>query len=116
MQIMEDPRVELAVTPSLEIHIPVQLQKRYQTVGYSELVKMTSIARTMIHEQRVMHTGQQLLSEHVARAVGVKTPAGFVVSSQKSAGPIELARMAIFSICLATKPVQRTRAMLVVAK
>jgi phage terminase large subunit-like protein len=116
MEIMEDPRVELAVTPSLEIHIPVQLQKRYQTVGYSELVKMTSIARTMIHEKRVMHMGQQLLSEHVARAVGVKTPAGFVVSSQKSAGPIELARMAIFSICLSTKPVQRTRAMLVVAK
>jgi len=116
MAIMEDSKVELAVTPSLEIHIPVQLQKRYQTVGYSELVKMTTIARTMIHEKRVMHNGQESLSEHIARAVGVKTPAGYVVSSQKSAGPIELARMAIFSICLSTKPVQRTRAMLVIAK
>jgi hypothetical protein len=47
--------------------------------------------------------------EHVDRAVGVKTQRGYALSSQKSSGPITLARCLIFAAALIAKPVSKQR-------
>jgi hypothetical protein len=101
---MSDPQVKLACTPSLEIHCPPDLRRRMTIVGYAELVKWTGAARAMIVEDRVRHTGDLALSEHFARAVAVKTGGAIVLSSQKSPGPIELARCSVWGIMLTSRP------------
>jgi hypothetical protein len=101
---MTDPQVKLACTPSLEIHCPPDLRRRMTIVGYAELVKWTGAARAMIVEDRVRHTGDLALSEHFARAVAVKTGGAIVLSSQKSPGPIELARCSVWGIMLTSRP------------
>jgi hypothetical protein len=50
-----------------------------------------------------------MLAEHVDRAVGVKTQRGYALSSQKSSGPITLARCMIFAAALIAKPVSKQR-------
>jgi phage terminase large subunit-like protein len=110
VRIMHDQTVKLAVTPSLEIHCPPDLRRRMQIVGYAELLKWTATCRAMIVEDRVNHTGDIALAEHLARAVAVKTGGSIVLSSQKSPGPIELARCAVWGIMLASKPVRSSRA------
>jgi hypothetical protein len=55
-----------------------------------------------------------VLAEHVNRAVGVKTAQGYVVSSQKSPGPIELARCLIWAVALVSRPQTKQKPMLVV--
>jgi len=110
VRIMHDQTVKLAVTPSLEIHCPPDLRRRMQIVGYAELLKWTAACRAMIVEDRVNHTGDIALAEHLARAVAVKTGGSIVLSSQKSPGPIELARCAVWGIMLASKPVRSSRA------
>ena len=106
---MEEPTVKLAVTPSLEIHLPTAYSKRTQIVGYAELVKYTSLVRSMIVEGKVTHDGSVTLAEHLGRAVAVKTSGTSVLSSQKSPGPIEAARCAVWAISLASRPVSRNR-------
>jgi hypothetical protein len=69
----------------------------------------------MILEDKVAHTGSMALAEHMNRAVMVKTAQGAVLSSQKSPGPIELARVAVFAISLVSKPTNRQKPMLVVS-
>jgi len=101
---MTDPQVKLACTPSLEIHCPPDLRRRMTIVGYAELIKWTGAARAMIVEDRVRHTGDLALSEHFSRAVAVKTGGAIVLSSQKSPGPIELARCAVWGIMLTSRP------------
>jgi hypothetical protein len=101
---MTDPQVKLACTPSLEIHCPPDLRRRMTIVGYAELVKWTGAARAMIVEDRVRHTGDLALSEHFSRAVAVKTGGAIVLSSQKSPGPIELARCSVWGIMLTSRP------------
>jgi hypothetical protein len=101
---MSDPSVKLACTPSLEIHCPPDLRRRMTIVGYAELIKWTGAARAMIVEDRVRHTGDLALSEHFARAVAVKTGGAIVLSSQKSPGPIELARCSVWGIMLTSRP------------
>jgi hypothetical protein len=101
---MSDPQVKLACTPSLEIHCPPDLRRRMTIVGYAELIKWTGAARAMIVEDRVRHTGDLALSEHFSRAVAVKTGGAIVLSSQKSPGPIELARCAVWGIMLTSRP------------
>ena len=101
---MSDPQVKLACTPSLEIHCPPDLRRRMTIVGYAELIKWTGAARAMIVEDRVRHTGDLALSEHFARAVAVKTGGAIVLSSQKSPGPIELARCSVWGIMLTSRP------------
>jgi hypothetical protein len=101
---MSDPQVKLACTPSLEIHCPPDLRRRMTIVGYAELVKWTGAARAMIVEDRVRHTGDLALSEHFSRAVAVKTGGAIVLSSQKSPGPIELARCSVWGIMLTSRP------------
>ena len=78
-------------------------------VGYAELIKWTAMARSMIVEDRVRHTGDIGLAEHMARAVSVKTNQAIVLSSQKSPGPIELARCAVFAIALESRPAIRNK-------
>jgi hypothetical protein len=93
----------LAVTPGIDIHVPKILESRKTVVGYGELVKWTALVRSMILEGRILHTGAQQLAEHIGRAVAVKTQAGLVLSSQKSPGPIELARCSVWAAALATR-------------
>lgn len=102
--VMTDRTVSLAISPTLEVHLPEDLKERYRTVGFGEIQKWTSLVRSAAYDRRVTHRGQGLLDEHVARAVGVKTQGGYCVSSTKSPGPIELCRMLIWAVALASKP------------
>jgi phage terminase large subunit-like protein len=93
----------LALTPALHDLAPMEYRKKV-TVGYKELLTYTAVVRSMMNEGRLVHTGEQMLSEHMNRAVGVRTQQGFVLSSQKSPGPITLARCAVFAAALASRP------------
>ena len=112
--IMADRSVHLLVTPSLEIHTPEHLKLRTQITGYAELIRYTGLVRKMILEGNVFHDGDVLLRDHMLRAVLVKTVQGVVLSSQKSPGPIELARCAVWAIAEVSKPQTRQRPILVV--
>ena len=109
-RVMADTKVTLAITPGLEIHTPLPLRRRTETVGYGELSRFTSIVRSMIVEGKLWHDGSVALAEHVQRAVLVKTQANLVVSSQKSPGPIELCRCMIWAAALASRPAVRQKA------
>jgi phage terminase large subunit-like protein len=113
-RIMADQKVQLAITPTLEIHLPMNLQRRYQTVGYAELLRYSSLVRSMIFEGKVRHNGEKMLAEHVCRAVITKTSQGVVLSSQKSPGPIELCRCMAWAVALVSKPKVATKPMLVI--
>ena len=113
-RIMADKTVQLAVTPTLEIHVPEALRRRATVVGYGELIRWTSLVRGMIQQGKVGHSGSAVLAEHMNRAVGVRTAQGYVVSSQKSPGPIELARCLIWAVALESKPQTRQKPILVV--
>lgn len=114
-RVMKDPKVMLALTPTLEIHVPISMARRYQTVGYGELLKFTSLVRNMILEGKVLHRGDSNLADHVCRATMVKTAQGAVLSSQRSPGPIELARTMVWATSLVSKPGSRQKPMLVVS-
>ncbi len=60
--------------------------------GYQEVTRYTAAVRQMIIERRLLHTGETMLAEHVQRAVAGRTNGTIALSSQKSPGPIELAR------------------------
>jgi hypothetical protein len=113
-RVMKHPSVILLVTPTLEIHVPPHLARRYQLTGYAELLRYTSLVRSMILEDKVRHTGNQTLAEHVSRAVGVRTAQGFVLSSQKSPGPIEAARCMVWAVSAVSRPQNKAKPMLVV--
>jgi phage terminase large subunit-like protein len=113
-EIMKDHKVQLAITPPLEIHLPTNLQRRYCVVGYGELMKFTPTVRTMVNEGRVQHYGQHLLTEQVGRAVLTKTASGIVLSSQKSPGPIELCRALCWAVALSSRAQTASKPMLVV--
>jgi hypothetical protein len=114
-KVMVDPKVILLVPPSLQIHVPIGLQRRHQIVGYSELLKYTGLVHKMVKEKRVTHDGSHTLRDHVLRAALVKTVQGVVLSSQKSNGPIEMARCAVWAIALTSKPQNNQKPMLVVS-
>jgi phage terminase large subunit-like protein len=101
---------QIALTPSLFQMAPMDIDKKKIDVGYGELVTHTSTIRQLINEGRLVHTGEQMLLEHVNRAVGVKTQSGYTISSQKSSGPITMARCMIFAAALVAKPTQKARA------
>jgi hypothetical protein len=115
-EIMEDRSIKLAGPPSLEIHVPELLRARWTTVGHGEIIKWTSVVRTMIAEQRIKATKEEMFHQHVARAVGVKTTTGYIVSSQKSSGPIELCRTMIWSVALASVPLTRRKPRIATAR
>ncbi len=114
LEIMADHSVTLALTPTLEIHIPHVLDKRYMIVGYNELLKFTSLVRSMILEERVTHRNETILAEHINRACLTKTVQGAVLSSQKSPGPIELARCLVWAVAYVSKPQRNQKPLLVV--
>jgi phage terminase large subunit-like protein len=113
-RIMENRHVSLMVTPTLEIHVPTSLQRRYQLTGYAELLRYTGLVQKMIKEKRVTHSGAQTMRDHVLRAALVRTGQGVVLSSQKSSGPIEMARCAVWAVAFISRPQNRQKPMLVV--
>jgi len=114
-RVMADQTVQLALTPTLEIHCPPVLSRRTTIVGYGELLKFSSLVRSMLVEGKVTQRGQRTLTEHVCRAVLTKTAQGTVLSSQKSPGPIELARCMVWAIALSSRPISRTKPILAIA-
>lgn len=101
---IDDPTVTFAVTPSIDLHWPTALERRRQVVGYGEMVKWTDPVRQLIRQGMVLHTGETMLAEHIQRAVAVRSQNSIALSSQRSPGPIELARCAVWATALASKP------------
>jgi phage terminase large subunit-like protein len=99
----------VALTPSLFDIAPASLERKKVQVGYAELATHTGTIKQLITEGRVVHTGEEMLLEHVDRAVGVKTQRGYALSSQRSSGPITLARCMIFAASLIAKPASRAK-------
>jgi hypothetical protein len=110
------PTTTFAVTPSIDLHWPVDYERRKQVVGYGEMVKWTDPVRQLIRQGMVLHTGETMLAEHIQRAVAVKSQNSIALSSQRSAGPIELARCAVWAIALASKPKTQGKPVMVIAK
>jgi phage terminase large subunit-like protein len=100
---------KVALTPSLFDIAPPALERKKVQVGYAELATHTGTIRQLITEGRIVHTGEEMLAEHVDRAVGVKTQRGYALSSQRSSGPITLARCMIFAASLVARPQSRAK-------
>ena len=111
----KDPTIKFAIAPSIDIHWPVALERRRIVVGYAEILKFTPRIRSMIHEKLLWHTGETMLAEHVQRAVAVRSQNSIALSSQRSPGPIELARCLVWASALASRPTTTGRPMIVVA-
>lgn len=107
-----DPKLKLAITPTLDLHTPEPLIRRRSLWGYAEMIKYTGLVRSMITEGRLLHTGEEMLAEHVNRATLVKANGAVVLSSQKSPGPIECARCLVAAASLVSRPGQSGRAMI----
>jgi hypothetical protein len=60
----------VALTPSLFDIAPAELERKKVQVGYAELATHTGTIRQLIMEGRIIHTGEQMLAEHVDRAGG----------------------------------------------
>jgi hypothetical protein len=115
-RVMADQSVQLAITPMLELHTPTVLQRRTNTVGYGELLKYSGLVQKMILEGKVKHRGELSLAEHINRAVLIKSGQGVSLSSQKSPGPIELARCSVWAVAQASKPTTRVKPMMVISR
>jgi hypothetical protein len=113
---MRDTKLQLTATPSLSEHVPLELRRRMTVVGYSELLRFTSLVRSLIMEGRLRHTGEIELAEHMNRSVAVKTTAGLALSSQRSPGPIELARCLVWSAAMASKPTSKAQPAVIVGR
>jgi hypothetical protein len=107
-----DPKLKLAITPTLDLHTPEPLVRRRSLWGYAEMIKYTGLVKSMINEGRLLHTGEEMLAEHVNRATLVKANGSVVLSSQKSPGPIECARCLVAAASLVSRPGQSGRAMM----
>ena len=114
-RLAKNPSVKFAISPSIDVHWPVALERRRAVVGYGEILKFTPRIKQMIHERNLWHTGEQMLAEHVQRAVAVRSQNSIALSSQRSPGPIELARCLVWSAALASRPTSTGRPMIVVA-
>jgi phage terminase large subunit-like protein len=110
IDLMRDPTLQLSVPPNLEPHVPHDLRRRTIISGYRELKPLTPLVRALILEGRVLHLGNTAMSEHVNRAVQTKLPDGAPLTTQKSPGPIELARAMVIAVGNASKPKTNTRA------
>ena len=105
----KDPTVKFAISPTIDVHCPPAFERRRVVVGYSEILKYTPVVKQMISENRVLHTGEAMLAEHVQRAVLVKTQGSIAVSSQKSSGPIELCRCLIWAAAMVARPTSNSK-------
>jgi hypothetical protein len=75
----------------------------------SEQYVFTPIVRALVLEERLVHVDQRNLAEHVGRAVLTRSQNSMALSSQKSPGPIELARCMVWAAGLAAKPTSTVR-------
>jgi hypothetical protein len=105
-----DPKLRLAITPALDIHTPEKLERRRQIFGYAEVLKFTGLTRSLILEKRIYHRGEELLASHVMRAVLARANGQVVISSQRSPGPIEAARLLVVAAALVSRPSNTGRA------
>jgi hypothetical protein len=110
-----DARNKFAVSPTIDLHFPRPLEQRRIIVGYGELLRWTAAVKQMIDQGRLLHTGEAMLAEHVQRAVMVRSQNSVALSSQRSPGPIELARCMVWAAALASKPASAGKPMVVVA-
>ena len=114
-RLAKNQSVKFAISPSIDIHWPVHLERRRAVVGYGEILRFTPRIKSMITERLLWHTGEQMLAEHVQRAVAVRSQNSIALSSQRSPGPIELARCLVWCAALASKPTSNGKPMIVVA-
>jgi len=110
-----DARNRFAISPTIDLHFPRQLEQRRTIVGYGELLKWTAAVKQMIEQGRLLHTGEEMLAEHVQRAVAVRSQNAVALSSQRSPGPIELARCMVWAAALASRPAASGKPMVVVS-
>jgi hypothetical protein len=96
--------VKFLISPSIEIHWPIQHERRTEIVGYAEIARYTAGVRNMIMERMLVHDGSKQLSEHVQRAIAVKAESGIALSSQRSPGEISLARCMVWGASMASRP------------
>ena len=114
-RLAKNTTIKFAISPSIDIHWPLALERRRAIVGYGEILKFTPRIKSMIHEKLLWHTGETMLAEHVQRAVAVRSQNSIALSSQRSPGPIELARCLVWSSALASRPTSSGKPMIVVA-
>lgn len=110
-----DPSVKFAITPSIDLHWPIAFERRRTIVGYAEILKWTDPVRQLIRQRLVVHDGSTMLAEHIQRAVAVRSQGSVALSSQRSPGPIELARLAVWAVALASRPKSAGKPLMVVA-
>lgn len=110
----EQPKLQLAIAASLDIHCPPALERRRVVCGYRELLKWTLAVRSLIVENKVSHRGEASLGEHVERAVMVKHQGSLALSTTRSPGDITLARCMIWAVALESRPGQIGKPMLVI--
>lgn len=101
--------VSVAMPPNMFDIAPVSLARKKVQVGYGEIQTHTSTVRSLINEGRLVHTGEEMLREHVGRAVGVETRNGYAIVSQRSPGPITMARCMVWAASIIAKPVTRKK-------
>jgi hypothetical protein len=65
--------VRFAITPTIDLHWPLKLEQKRIVVGYGEILKFTPRIKAMIGEKLIVHTGEEMLAEHVQRAVAVRS-------------------------------------------
>ena len=106
----DDPKLRLAISPALDLHTPEKLERRRQVFGYAEVLKFTGLARSLILEKRIYHRGEELLATHVNRAVLARANGQVVISSQRSPGPVEAARLLVVAAALVSRPSNTGRA------
>ena len=106
--------IKFAITPTVDNHWPTSLERRRIIVGYGDILKFTPSVRNMINEKLLWHDGSTQLAEHVARAVAVRSQNSIALSSQRSPGPIELARCMVWAAALTSRPTSSGKPMLVV--
>ena len=108
-RLAQDRTLSFALTPGLHAVAPPELARRAETVGMAEQYKYTPIVRALVLEEQLVHADQSNLAEHVNRAVLVRSQSSMALSSQKSPGPIELARCMVWAAGLVAKPTSQIR-------
>jgi hypothetical protein len=116
-QIMSDGKMLLAISPTLEHHV-ADYPARKTTVGHAEIMKYTSLVRSMIQQDppQIAHHGEELLAEQVNRAVAVRHANALQLSSKRSPGEITLARLMVFAAAIVSRPQKRTAAAIYVSR
>jgi hypothetical protein len=115
--IMANPKMLLAVSPTLEHHV-AEYPNRKTIVGHAEIMKYTSLVRSMIQQDppTIGHHGEELLAEHVNRAVAVRHANALQLSSKRSPGEITLARLMVFAAAIVSRPQKKRAAAVYVSR